>query len=177
MQNVNTDTLLVIFIAITGAAVLLQALILLALYLTVRKATKTLQEQVGDLREQALPMLTNARELLTRVGPKIESVATNLAEVTQGLRDQSIEVRASTTEILERVQRQTSRLDLMLTGVFDAMDRAAAVATELINIPVRQLSGLAAFARAAFSSFRSGNTGREPQAQPTHSAADKDLFV
>jgi len=166
-----------IFVACTGAAVLMQALVLLAMLLTARKALKIAQEQIEELRTNVLPVVKETRELLSSVGPKIESVATDLAAITTSARAQSAKLQVSTSDVLERFHRQSSRVDAILTNVLDTVDRAGAVVGEVISVPLRELSGFAAFARAALSTFRNGGsrTQREPRA--THSPADKDLFV
>lgn len=175
MANVNSETLLMIFVACTGAAVLMQAFVLLGMLLTARKALKFFQEQMDEMRTNVLPLVKDTKELLTRVGPKIESVASDVAVLTSKMREQSTKIEASAGEIIERVYRQTNRVDTMLTGALDTIDRAGAVVAEVLSVPLRQLSGFAAFARAAFGTLRSGPPPLEPR--PTHSAADKDLFV
>ncbi|HZB87172.1 MAG TPA: hypothetical protein VE291_00790 [Terracidiphilus sp.] len=175
MSNVNTETLLIVFVALTGAAVLLQSFVLLALYFSVRKASKSVQDEMAELRAVVTPVATDAREFLTRVGPKIESVTADLAQMVQGLRVQSAEMQTQAVEILGRVQRQTSRLDAMLSGVLDTVDRAGAIVTDAVAAPLRQISGIVAFFRAATGTLRAGTP--PPRTQPTHSAADKDLFV
>ncbi|GEM_PF-1504043 len=175
MQNVNTETLLIVFVALTGAAVLLQSFVLLALFFSVRKAAKAIQEEMAELRGIVQPVAKETREFLARVGPQVEAVTKDVAEMVHGLRAQSVELQVSTTEILERVRRQTSRMDTMFTGVLDTVDRATAVVSQAVTIPLRQISGIAAFLRAAIDTLRSG--GRAPRAQATHSAADRDLFV
>ncbi len=173
----NNETLLLIFVACTGAAVLLQALVLLAMLLTARKALKIAQEQIEDLRTNVLPVVKETRELLSSVGPKIESVATDLAAMTRGAREQSTKLQISAGDLLERVHRQSSRVDAMLTNVLDTVDRASAVVVDVINVPLRQFAGFAAFARAAFSTLRSGPPQGQKEQQATHAAADRDLFV
>ncbi len=86
-------------------------------------------------------------------------------------------MQVSAADVLERVSRQSNRVDTMLTNVLDTVDRAAAVVADVISVPLRQLAGVAAFARAAFSSFRSDAPRPQSEPQPTHSPADKDLFV
>ncbi len=167
------ETLLIIFVALTGAAVLLQSLVLLGMLLAMLKAMKLVQEKAEEVRSMTLPMLTETREFMSRVGPKIDSVSTDVAELVHGLREQSIEVEASTTDILERVRRQTSRIDAMVTGILDTVDRASGVVTQAVSVPVRQISAFAAAARAVFSALRNGS----PTPARTHSAADKDMFV
>ena len=108
-----------------------------------------------------------------RVGPKLDSVATDVTELVHGLRAQSMELEVSATEILEKVRRQTSRMDAMLTGVLDSIDRAGGFVTHAVSVPLRQMSALAAAAKAIFGTLRTGT----PAAAHTHSAADKDMFV
>lgn len=167
------ETLLIIFVGLTGAAVLLQSLILLGMLLAMLKAIKFGQEKAEELRSMTLPMLTEAREFMNRVGPKIDSVSTDVADLVHALREQSIEMETSTTEILERVRRQTTRIDAMITGILDTVDRASGAVTHAVSVPVRQVSAFAAAARAIFGALRNGS----PSPARTHSAADKDLFV
>jgi hypothetical protein len=179
MANLNNETLwLMIFVACTGAAVLLQAIVLLAMLFTARKALKVVQDQMESLRTDVYPLIKDTKELLVRVGPKIELVATDVAVLVSKVREQTAKVEVSTGEILDRVYRQTSRVDSMLTRTLDTVDRAGAVVAEVISVPLRQLAGFAAFARAAVGAFRTApprSATEEPR--PTHSPADKDLFV
>ncbi|MGB6974504.1 MAG: hypothetical protein WBD67_07465 [Terracidiphilus sp.] len=175
MSNLNQETLLLIFVAATGAAVLLQALVLLALFLSVRKSAKAMQQQMEELRGTVTPVLSRTKEFLDKVGPQLESVATDLAELAHELRAQSAELQTSATEIMERVRRQTSRLDSMCTGVLDTADRATQVVTEVIHAPLRQISALAASVKAVVGALRA--PAPRPHPAETHSAADKDMFV
>lgn len=180
MANVNylnNETLLLIFVACTGAAVLMQAIVLLAMLITARKALRIAQEQIEELRTNVLPLVKDTKALLTSVGPKIESAATDFAALTSSLRTHGVRLQDSAADILERVDRQSTRVDTMLTGILDTADRAAAVVAEVISVPIRQLAGVAAFARAAIATLRDDVPRTQSEPQPTHSPADKDLFV
>lgn len=180
MENVNNQTLLIAFVALTGAAVLLQAIVLFVLYLTVRKAANGVREELEELRGAITPVLKESREFLARVGPKIEATATDVAQVTHLIREQSAEIHSSATEILERLKRQSSRVDSMVSGTLDTVDRAGGVITDMINVPLRQISAIAAFLKAAVRSLQSNGprpTVNGVRQQSTHSPADKDLFV
>ncbi len=172
-MSIHTDTLLLIFVAATGVAVLLQAVVLLAIYLAMRKTTAMLQEQLDELRASVMPVVTGTQRLLTSVGPHIESVVEDMAEMAKSLRAQNASFQSSATEILARIERQAGRVDAMFTTVLDTVDRASSVVVDTINTPLRQLSGIAAFAKAALGAFRSVPS----VPRPTHSAADKDMFV
>lgn len=175
MANVNNQTLTLIFVGATAIAVLLQAGILLALFITVRKTVKAIHAEVEVLRTSALPVLDHTKEFVRGVTPKIDSVATDLAEMARALRVQTMEFQASASDILGRVHRQTGRMDTMMTGALDTVDRASTAVNDAVNIPLKHLSGIAAFARAALDSFRSN--GPKNRVQPSRPAGDKDLFV
>lgn len=177
MAKVNNEILLLIFVGCTGAAVLMQAFVLLAMLITARKALKIAQEEIEELRTNVLPVVKETKELLTKVGPQVESVVTNMAALTGGWREQSARMQVSAADILERVDRQSTRVDMMLTNLLDTVDRAGAVVVDVISVPLRQLAGFAAFARAAFGTLRTAPPRRATEPHPTHAAADKDLFV
>ncbi len=173
MPNANHETLMLVFVALTGLAVLLQAMILLAIFVALRKTAQQMHDQVDDLRTSVLPVLTESREFLARVGPKLDSVATDLAELAHGLRAQCVDLQATATEMLEKVRHQTSRLDAMFTSVLDTVDRAGGVVTQTVRMPLRQLSAIAASVKAVVTTLRNGT----PSPAQTHSPADKDMFV
>ena len=177
MANVNNETLLLIFVACTGAAVLMQALVLLAMYIAMRKAIHLAAQQCAELRTTVLPVVKDTKDLLTSVGPKIDSLAGDFAALSRGLRTQGSLFSTSAGEIVEKVNRQASRVDHMLTGLLDVVDRTTAVVVDVLQAPLRQLTAVAAFAKAAVGSFRSGPVPSEHEPHPTHSPADKDLFV
>lgn len=174
-QSMNNETLLVVFVALTAVAVLLQGIVLLALFFALRKTAHSMKEEISDLHRTITPMVTDARDFLTRVGPKIDAITTDLAGLSQGLRTQGEELHVSANEILERVRRQSGRLDLMFTSMLDNLERASSVVVTAVNTPLRQISAVAAFAKAAIGTLRAGPAQNGPQ--PTHSPADKDLFV
>src|ERR1700727_3149942 len=128
----NETTLLVIFVGITGFALLVQAIVMLVAFLTMRKTIVSLQSDVQELRTTAMPILDKTRETLAKVAPKIESIATDVADVTHRLREQSVEFEVVAGEILERVHRQTSRVDDMFTGVVDGVEHASNVVANTI---------------------------------------------
>ena len=176
MTNVNSETLLLVFVCLTGAAVLLQAFVLLAIFFVVKKAATSVQEEMTELRTTITPVLNDTKDFLSRVGPKMDAVATDLAELAHGLRVQGEQFQHSAADMMERVNRQTSRVDSMFTEVLNTIDHASGIISSAVNVPLKRLSAVAAFARAALNSLRSPQPAQN-QAHPTHSPADKDLFV
>ncbi len=173
MPNGNFETLLLVFVALTGAAVLLQALILLALFLTVRKTTTKLHEQVDELRTAVLPVANEARDFMSRVRPQLESVISDLSHISGTVRAESTDLQQSAAEIMESLRRQTSRVDAMLTRFFDQLDRASDRVSDAVNTPLRRLSALVTGVKAGLDNFRSNR----PAPRRINAPAGDDYFI
>jgi ABC-type transporter Mla subunit MlaD len=89
------------------------------------------------------------------VTPKVEEAAADLAVITKGLRAQSIEVQSSVSELLDRVRRQSDRLDDMFTSLLNTADRTGNFVADMVSKPVRQLSSILAVVKAVVNSLRS----------------------
>jgi len=180
MQGLNHDTIELICIGAGALALLTQAFVMLAVLLGARKAAKSMQEQVDELRSTVMPILEISRELadstkqlVTRLTPKVEQTVTDVAELTRLLREQAAEVEIAAEEILDRVRKQTRRIDAMFTGTMDAVDKASTFVAETVSKPIRQVSGLLAALKAIVESLRSSDPAyREPSLHD-----DKDMFV
>jgi phage-related protein len=180
MPNFDSQTIQLAVVAVVALAVLLQAIVLLAIFLALRKAIRSLHEDVEDLRSAVMPIIDNTRELFIHVAPRLEAAAADLAAMTHGLRVQTADVQSAAAEAIERMRAQVSRLDAMISGAFDAVDRASTFVSEAVAKPLRQLSGILASAKAVVESLRNAATA-EPRPQPArppagHPLGEKDVF-
>ena len=148
MQALNNETLMLAFVALTGIALSAQAVILLAIFLSVRKAAKGVKEDIDDLRASILPVVDSTRTVIARLAPKVEAATNDISEMVRTLREKSYEVDESVSEILERLHRQSARLDGMLSGALDTVDRAGEYVAEAVSGPVRQVSAVLASIKA-----------------------------
>lgn len=169
----NNEVLLMVFVGLTGIAVLLQSAVLFALYLTIRKTTEKIQDEVAELRTVIVPVMNESREFLKNVAPKIEAAATDLAELTDSLYAQTEDLETTTKDLLERMRRHSARIDVILGRVLDGVDQAGAIVVQTVGKPVRQAQGFLASARAFLGVMRSG----APAQAETHVAHDRDMFV
>ena len=169
----NETTLLVVFVGLTGLALVVQAIVMLVAFLAMRKTIISLHADVQELRTTAMPVLVKSRETLEKVAPKLESVATDVADIAHILKRQSVEFQAVAGDILERVHCQTSRVDNMFTGVVDGVERASNVVVDSVIKPARQVSAMLAGAKAFLNVLA---TGRRPNRQ-ADIVADQDMFV
>ena len=169
----NPNIWLIVFVALTAFALLVQAIVMLTAYFLVRKTINTMQGKINDLETTVLPILTKTRDTLDSVGPKIESIAADVADLTRRAKEEGAELQATAGDILERVQRQTSRVDTMLTSVMDGVEHAGNVVADSVTRPVRQVNAALAAAKAFLTVLA---TGRR-RGQNDHMIADQDMFV
>src|ERR1700761_6030035 len=89
------DTLLVIFVGLTGLAVLLQACVLIGIFVAVRKSAKLVTDAVDDIKETVLPMVHTTRELVERITPEVVTVTSGLAALTNTVRKETAGINIS----------------------------------------------------------------------------------
>jgi len=167
------ETIELVFIAIAALALLTQTLILLAIFMAVKKAAGSIKEEVDDIRSSVMPVMQKTRDMVDRLSPAVEQGVIDLAQMARVLRAQSEAVEDTLADVLDRVRSETSRIDSMFSGTLDAVDKASAYVTGVVSKPVRQISGILASIKAIIESLIVPNHGyREPVIHD-----DKDMFV
>jgi len=162
MHTQDSQTVQLFIVAAVAVALLLQTVALLAIFTVVRKAALTMRHDIEELRTSVVPVLENAKELLAHTGPKIEAAVGDLAAMSHNLRRQTADVQVAADGIIERFNKQSIRVDGMLTKIFDGVDRTTGFVTESVNKPARQLAGLLASAKAIVESLRGDYPPQEP---------------
>jgi ABC-type transporter Mla subunit MlaD len=133
-------------------------------------------EKTRMLLEKTSQFVDKTNEFVDRMGPKVESAATDVAAIVSGVRRQAADVEAALGEILQKVEKQSRRVDDMFSGTLDAVDKASSFVTQTVGKPVRQLSGLLAGVKAAVESLRTNDHPiREREVRDERDG--KDMFV
>lgn len=172
MSNFDFQIVQVVVLALVALAVVLQVILVVAIFVSLGKLAKVVKEEIADVRASVMPIVFDTRELLTKVTPKIESTAEDLAEVAHTVRTQSRDLESAGTEIVEKLRHQSARLDVMMTNLLDTLDRTGVTLTDAVGKPIRQLSGILASVKAVVDALRGSNTA--PHANP---GRDGDMFV
>ena len=131
-----------IFVLLTGLAVLLQALVLLAMYLAMRKSTERFEELANDVKTKLMPTVTQAQEMMTILRPKVETIVENLSETTTTLRSELRRVDSAVNDAVDRARLQVIRVDELLSRTLDRVEETSDMVHKTVISPVRQLSGL-----------------------------------
>jgi hypothetical protein len=144
----------IVFTAVTALGVLLQAFVLLAIYIAIRRTIARLHEVTDELKQQVLPTIATARNLLEDVSPKLKVASSNLVAASQSLRHQANHASATVDELLDMTMVQAARVDEIVTAGIDSAAYAAQAVQHAFSVPVRQVSALVAALKAAFEVLR-----------------------
>jgi ABC-type transporter Mla subunit MlaD len=161
------DDKLTLFIAITAAAVVLQMLILLAMYLAVRKlgtriealagkveeTTGTLVPKVLPLLEEVAAMQKEVKAFAESARPKVNVILDNLSNITTTTRGSVDRIDATVNDAVDRIRLQVIRGDEMLTRTMDRVEETTEKVQHTVMSPVRQVSGIAQAISAGIGTF------------------------
>jgi methyl-accepting chemotaxis protein len=136
------ETYLPAFVGVTAGAVVLQALILVALYLSVRKTTSRLEALAEEVKTKALPTIEQANSLMVDLKPKIETVAANITDTSNTVKAQLSRIDATVGDVLDRTRLQVIRADELLSRTMDRVEETSEMVHRTVISPVRQVSGL-----------------------------------
>jgi hypothetical protein len=162
MQSQLPQIYYILFTAVTAAGVLLQAFVLLGMYIAIRQSSKKLHEVTAEVRVHLVPALASARHLLEEISPKLKVASTNILEVSNTLRHQANHINDTLESILDKTNAQVERVDEMVGGVLNTVSHAASTVENAASAPIRQVSGIFAGIKTGFDVFfsRQGNSSR-----------------
>lgn len=148
-----------VFIAVTAAAVLLQAGILTALYLAMRKSSARMEAIAIELKTKAVPALETAQAMLTELRPRLTVITENLTETTHSVRSQVERMDATVSDAVDRARLQVIRADELLSRTLDRVEETSDMVHQTVVSPVRQFAGLIQGVTAGIE-FLLGGRGR-----------------
>jgi hypothetical protein len=156
------DTLLKFFIAVTTIAVAVQAGILVALYVAVRKSTARMDALATEVKSKALPTMETVQNILVELRPRIEVMSVNFSESSTLLRNQLGRIDATLTDALDRTRLQVIRADELLNRTMDKVEETSEIVHQTVISPLRHVNGLLAAIGTGLEVFL-GQNRRQPK--------------
>ncbi len=151
---------LTVFVALTGAAVALQAAVLVAMYVTMRKSSARMEALAIEVKTKALPTLETAQAMLAELRPQLTLIADNLTETTHSVRSQVERMDATVSDVVDRARLQIIRADELLSRTLDRVEETSDIVHNTVVSPVRQFAGVIQGVTAGIE-FLLGNRGRK----------------
>ena len=160
------EGLLTIFVAFTAVGVMLQAGVLIAIYVLTKRTSEKLDKFTKDAREVMGPMRSIADNLKT--------VSEDLIEVGLSAKEQFRRVEAIITDAGESLQTQIDRFDRVSKNVADRIDETAEAVQDSITSPFREVSAVAKGLTRGFQYLFNRKT-RNSEQEPVRE--DEELFI
>ena len=161
-----------IWIAITSLAVLIQAGILVALFVSVRKTSVRMEAIVSDLHKKTSPILESTQAIMVDSRPKIEAITDNLLAASSSIKSQVERLDATVSDAVDRTRLQIIRADDLVTRTMDRVEETSDVVHKTVLSPVRQMAGIVTGLTTGIGAF----FGRRPS-EPEDSQQDEEMFI
>src|ERR1700730_11974135 len=164
------------FVIVTAAAVVLQAIVLIALFVQLRRTATRVEETITELNARISPVLARLQILVEDVSPRISGIVSDAAELTRLARGQAQKVDRILTETMERLRLQLIHVDQILTGAMEAVEEAGSRIRETVWGPVVKASAIIRGIQTGLEFFRDARHGRRSAEQPSEQQ-DEGMFI
>jgi hypothetical protein len=166
---------LILFIVVAMAALIVQAVILTALFFEVRRTTENVNRLSADLQSRVGPILTRVQILLDDTQPKLSSMVNDASHIVYLARGQAQKIDRVFTDAADRLRGQLMHADRILTGTLEAVEDAGAKFSHSFWRPVQKASALVQGIKVGLDLLRSRRrrrSGDEPREQQ-----EEELFI
>jgi methyl-accepting chemotaxis protein len=164
------------FVVVIALAVVLQAIMVIVLFLQLRRTAARIEQTVADLNVRLSPIISRVQFLVEDVSPRILGIVSDISEFSRLARGQAQKVDRVLTETMERLRLQLIHVDQILTGVMEAVEQTGVRIKQTIRGPVVQASALIRGIQTGLEFFRNSRQRREPtESQSEHH--DEGMFI
>jgi hypothetical protein len=136
------NNVFLVFVAVITAAFVVQAGVMVALYLAVRKSSTRMEVLAAEVKSKTMPMLESAQSLMTEIRPKIDSIVENVSQSTSLVRAQMHRLDATVNDALDRTRLQVIRADELVSRTLDKVEETTEAVHRTVVSPIRRVSGL-----------------------------------
>jgi hypothetical protein len=164
------------FVVIAGVAIVIQMVILAAMFVQLQVAIREFTRIATDLQNRLDPILLRVNRILEDSEERIGSVMGDAAEITRLARTQAQKVDRVFTDTVERLRIQVIRADQILTGVLEVVEEAGSRVRKTVWGPLHQVSAVLKGFKAGLDFIR-GAQGRRNNSQTEASTQDEELFI
>ncbi|MGH9714735.1 MAG: hypothetical protein ACRD5M_15690 [Candidatus Acidiferrales bacterium] len=162
------------FIIIAGVAIVIQMVILVAMFVQMKMAIENFTRIANDLQGRIDPILLRVNRILEDSEDRISSVMGDASEITRIARGQAQKVDRIFTEAVERLRIQVIRADQILTGALEVVEDAGSKFRKTLWTPIHQASALLKGLKVGLDFIRGQQRRR---AEPDSATQDEELFI
>src|ERR1700682_1293119 len=109
------------FVVVTAVAVVVQTIVLVTLFLQLRRTAARVEETIADFNARLTPILSRIQILVEHISPRVSGIVSDAAELTRLARGQAQKVDRILTETMERLRLDLDQVRAILTGPVEAI--------------------------------------------------------
>ena len=160
--------LLVIFVALSAIAMLIQAGTLLGLFLIARK----LQEKIMPIIPQVEAIVGTTRRTVEGVEKHIDKIGNTSNAILDATKQQVAKVDELLTDATTRAKVQMERAEMVLDDSMSRVQETVSYVQSGVMRPVREVYGVFAGLRTAIA-----HLGRASRPTVDHATSDEEMFI
>ena len=167
------------FVVVTAIAVVLQAIVLIALFISLRRTAAQVEKTVADINTKVTPLISRVQLMVEEVAPRITGIVADASEITHLARGEAQKIDRIMSEALERLRMQLIHVDHILTGAMEAVEEAGSHLRQTVWGPVVRATALIRGVQAGIDFFRTARQRRstiEP-VEPSPEQQDEGMFI
>jgi methyl-accepting chemotaxis protein len=162
-----------LFVIVAAVSLFIQMLIFGAMFLTIRRLSRRLEEIADDLQRRVNPVISRLQTLVEEAQPRISGMISDAAEITHVARNQVQRVDRVVTEAVDRLRMQLVHADQILTGALETVEETGARIRSSVWRPVMSMTALVRGIQTGLEFYR----GRRRRAQGVSEQQDEELFI
>jgi hypothetical protein len=149
------------FVGVTAVAIVLQGIILIALFVQIRRTAALVERTVTDLNTKLNPLISRVQVLVEDISPRISGIVADASEISRLARAEAQKVDRILSEALERLRMQLIHVDHILTGAMESLEEAGARVRGTVMAPVVRATALLRGVQAGIDFFRTARQRRD----------------
>jgi ABC-type transporter Mla subunit MlaD len=161
-----------VFSIVAAIALVVQVVILGALFFELRRTTEKVNKLVSDLQTRVGPLLSRVQLLLDDTQPRISELVADASHVVYLARAQAQKMDRVLTEASDLLRGQLIHADRILSGTLEAVEETGAKLRQGFWRPMRKASAVVTGIRVGLDLLRSRRASRRPEEQH-----EEELFI
>jgi hypothetical protein len=168
------QTWLMIFSIVASITLIVQGVMLTALFFEIRKTNRKVDGLVTDLHTRVGPILTRAQILLDDTQPKISNMVADAAHIVYLTRGQAQKMDRVLTDATDRLRGQLNHVDRILTATLETVEDAGSHFRQSVWAPMRKASALLQGIKVGLDLLRARRAQHHPD-EPMEQ--EEELFI
>ena len=143
-SNATLDVVLIL----VAAAVLMQALAMLEIWLTLRKIPGQVEGVRADLKQRLDPLTQSVTEMVATSREPVRNIGATLEEISRILRERTGQVDQVVGELVDKSRLQVIRIDQLVSDLVEKVETTSDVVQQNVLGPIQEVAAIVKGVRA-----------------------------